>query len=364
MASGSNVFDTFYKDLKETEKKDSVLTPRQQIDRLLRPGSTYRNLNPYEVLQVDPDLPFDEVKKKFRRLSILVHPDKNQDDLERAQAAFDAVKKAYSLLEDEITRKKCYEIVEEARGRTRKNMEEKRKKLRRDASIKGQNPDDVKVEEDDPLKFHQSVTVLTMKLFADLELKRRQNENKISEDAKKKREQELELEEKRRVEQEFVKNWEESRQGRVNSWLHFKSGKSSAPAPTEKEPTLPPLPPTPAIVAAPIPTSTKGFGGTGQGTKGFGQMGPSTNKGYGSSSIAGGYKPYGGVVPGQMGGVPGGAGKSFGYGGVGPGSMGSSGMMASGAGAGEPPAEKKKKKEKHRFSPMGFRPPKHKPESR
>ena len=69
--AGDN-FDEFYKDLKETEKKDSTLTPKQQIDRLLRPGSTYRNLNPYEVLQIDPELPLDEVKKKYRRLSILV----------------------------------------------------------------------------------------------------------------------------------------------------------------------------------------------------------------------------------------------------------------------------------------------------
>ena len=69
--AGDN-FDEFYRDLKETEKKDSTLTPKQQIDRLLRPGSTYRNLNPYEVLQIDPELPLDEVKKKYRRLSILV----------------------------------------------------------------------------------------------------------------------------------------------------------------------------------------------------------------------------------------------------------------------------------------------------
>jgi DnaJ-class molecular chaperone len=41
-------------------------------------GSTYRNLNPYEVLQISPDAALDEVKKKYRRLSILVHPDKNQ----------------------------------------------------------------------------------------------------------------------------------------------------------------------------------------------------------------------------------------------------------------------------------------------
>ena len=65
-------FDEFYKDLKETEKADSKLTPKQQIDRLLRPGSTYRNLNPYDVLQVDPELPFEDVKKMYRRLSILV----------------------------------------------------------------------------------------------------------------------------------------------------------------------------------------------------------------------------------------------------------------------------------------------------
>lgn len=35
--------------MKEIEKRDSVLTGPQQIDRLTRPGSTYFNLNPYEV---------------------------------------------------------------------------------------------------------------------------------------------------------------------------------------------------------------------------------------------------------------------------------------------------------------------------
>ena len=73
-------FDSFYADLKETEKKDSTLTPSQQIDRLLRPGATSRNLNPFEVLMIEPSAPMEEVRKKYRRLSILVHPDKNQQD--------------------------------------------------------------------------------------------------------------------------------------------------------------------------------------------------------------------------------------------------------------------------------------------
>lgn len=95
-----------------------MLTPKQQIDRLLRPGSTYFNLNPFEVLQVDPDTPIEEVKKKYRRYSILVHPDKNQDDADRAQQAFEIVNKAWKTLENEETRKKCLDIVEEAKGRT------------------------------------------------------------------------------------------------------------------------------------------------------------------------------------------------------------------------------------------------------
>lgn len=104
--------------VKEIEKRDSVLTPKQQIERLLRPGSTYRNLNPFDVLQVDPETPIDEIKKKYRRLSILVHPDKNQDDPDRAQQAFEAVNKAWKTLENEETRKRCMDIIEEAVGRT------------------------------------------------------------------------------------------------------------------------------------------------------------------------------------------------------------------------------------------------------
>jgi len=215
MASGSQGgFDTFYQELKQVEAQDSTLTPKQQIDRLLKPGYTYRNLNPYEVLQVDPDLKIDDVKKKFRRLSILVHPDKNPNDQERAQVAFDAVKRAWTTLEDRGTRNAALEVVEEARGRTKINMEEKRRRLKREGKP-------FAVEEDDPIKFKIAVNILTMKLFADLERKRQMSEDKISSDALKKREKEIEDEERKSTIQEFEKNWEESRQGRVDSWMTF-----------------------------------------------------------------------------------------------------------------------------------------------
>lgn len=75
-------------------------------------------------------------------MSLLVHPDKNQDDAERAQKAFDgkyyyglsvsncthlrvqhfgvlfsAVTKAFKTLEDNESYRKCLEVVQEAKDR-------------------------------------------------------------------------------------------------------------------------------------------------------------------------------------------------------------------------------------------------------
>lgn len=214
-------FNEFYTEVKEIEKRDSVLTPKQQIDRLLRPGSTYFNLNPFEVLQVDPDVPLDEVKKKYKRLSILVHPDKNQDDPDRAQQAFEIINKAWKTLENEETRNKCMDVIEEARARTDHMINEKRKKLKRDGK-------EQRVDEDDPGNYKHAVYVMTMKLFADMERKRRDLEQRDMEERKRKREQEIEEEEKATIEKEWQKNFEESRQSRVNSWKAFQAGSSGS----------------------------------------------------------------------------------------------------------------------------------------
>ncbi|CAK1546202.1 unnamed protein product [Leptosia nina] len=210
-------FEEFYTEVKEIEKRDSVLTPKQQIERLLRPGSTYFNLNPFEVLQVEPDSTLDEIKKKYRRLSILVHPDKNMDDAERAQQAFEIVNRAWKTLENEETRKKSLDIYQEAKERTEHMIEQKRKKQRKE----GRN--DEPIPEDDPDKFKHAVYVMTMKLFADMERKRQHLETRDMEERKRKRETEIEQEEQMSFEKEWAKNFEESRQNRVDSWKTFQS---------------------------------------------------------------------------------------------------------------------------------------------
>ncbi|XP_043464900.1 dnaJ homolog subfamily C member 8 [Leptopilina heterotoma] len=216
-------FNEFYTEVKEIEKRDSVLTPKQQIDRLLRPGSSYFNLNPFEVLQIEPATSLEEAKKKYRRMSILVHPDKNQDDAERAQQSFEIVNKAWKTLECEETRAKCMDVIEEAKARTDHMIAEKKKKLKKEGKI-GEGSAVQLLEEESEEGYRHAIWVMTMKLFADMERRRRELATRDAEQRKRKREEELSAEAQAAMEREWQKNFEESRQLRVDSWKAFQSG--------------------------------------------------------------------------------------------------------------------------------------------
>jgi len=64
------------------------------------------------------------------------------------------------------------------------------------------------VDEDDPAKMKHAIYVLTMKLFADMERKKRSLEQRDMEERKRKREDEIDQEEKARLEKEWLKNYE------------------------------------------------------------------------------------------------------------------------------------------------------------
>ncbi|MEE6484883.1 hypothetical protein FKM82_014090 [Ascaphus truei] len=205
--------------VKQIEKRDSVLTPKQQIERLIRPGSSYFNLNPYEVLQLDPEATDEEIKKRFRQLSILVHPDKNQDDVERAQKAFEAVDKAYKRLLDPEQKKRALDVIQAGQEYIEHFVKEKKKQLKKEGKS-------VIVEEDDSDVFKQAVYKQTMKLFAELEIKRKERETKEMHERKRQREEEIEVQEKAKRDREWQKNFEESRDGRVDSWRNFQAHSS------------------------------------------------------------------------------------------------------------------------------------------
>uniref|UniRef100_A0A8C5LQH3 DnaJ homolog subfamily C member 8 n=1 Tax=Leptobrachium leishanense TaxID=445787 RepID=A0A8C5LQH3_9ANUR len=257
-APSDELFSTFYTEVKQIEKRDSVLTPKQQIERLTRSGASYFNLNPFEVLQLDPEATDEELKKRFRQLSILVHPDKNQGDQDRAQKAFEAVDKAYKSLLETDQKKRALDVIQAGQEYVEHLVKEKKKQLKKEGKPLNVEEDDsevpsekVEVLSPPPLQpfdcyvichqiegvfllsantfcsaeqwFKQAVYKQTMKLFAELEIKRKERETKEMHERKRQREEEIEVQEKAKRDREWQKNFEESRDGRVDSWRNFQA---------------------------------------------------------------------------------------------------------------------------------------------
>ncbi|KAF6025498.1 DNAJB2 [Bugula neritina] len=59
----------------------------------------------YKLLEVSKDASQMEIKKSYRRLALKYHPDKNPDNLDKAEKKFKLIAEAYEVLSDESRRK-------------------------------------------------------------------------------------------------------------------------------------------------------------------------------------------------------------------------------------------------------------------
>lgn len=204
----------FLSEVKQVEKRDAVLTKEQQIERLTKPGSKYGNLNPFAVLMVGYDADDNSVRKSFRKLSILTHPDKNPDSKELAQRAFDAVKAAYETLSDPDKKETCLNVVNNAKKDLENDIQQKRKDMRAKHKT-------VIIPEDEPSVYKQELHKRAVKLFADLERLRVEIADRESDMRRNVAESEEADKKKADREKEFKKNFEATRQKRTDSWNSF-----------------------------------------------------------------------------------------------------------------------------------------------
>ena len=187
------------------KQKADLGTSASQIERLLAPNFKWRNLNPFFVLDIPHNSTEEDISKRYKALSLLLHPDKCRD-LPRAKEAYDEVQKAKTALNDQDKRKYIRQLVEQGR----KNGKHKWTK----EGSRGDLPDMQEKE--------------VQRIFAEIEFKRQEIEKRERKHEQREREQEEEEQSKEKKTREFDKKWrDEGRVGkRIGNWRQFQNKKS------------------------------------------------------------------------------------------------------------------------------------------
>ena len=183
----------------------SVLgTAESQMERLLKQNFEWRNLNPFFVLQLPVEASDDDINRRYKALSLMLHPDKNGGS-ERAQQAYDQVKKAKNILKDPDRAKHARALAEEGM---------KAGELVWKASGKRGQLSDMQEKE-------------AMRIFAQVERKRRDVEERERKYEQRERQQEDDALEKERKSRQFDKKWRETDRvdKRVGNWRDFATKK-------------------------------------------------------------------------------------------------------------------------------------------
>eukprot|EP00658_Telonema_sp_P-2_P036582 TRINITY_DN26430_c0_g1_i2.p1 TRINITY_DN26430_c0_g1~~TRINITY_DN26430_c0_g1_i2.p1 ORF type:complete len:289 (+),score=111.13 TRINITY_DN26430_c0_g1_i2:238-1104(+) len=201
----------------EVDEGTKGWTAAGTIERLCaKEAKDYYNLDPLRVLGLKWNATQEEAKKRFRKVSLLVHPDRNMQS-EEANEAFDVVKKAWASLETPEKWSTNQRIVKEGMCR----VEDEIKANQKEAKRKGEVFIQPKKEE-----LEIAVGVSITKIFGEMENKRRDLEQREANQKRRSGEQENERKKEYQRRQKMEKKWEETRDVRMTSWNSFlKKGK-------------------------------------------------------------------------------------------------------------------------------------------
>ncbi|KAF9223775.1 DnaJ-domain-containing protein [Gyrodon lividus] len=196
-------------------REASAFQRELEVERILKAFK----LNPYDILDLDDTAKPEDIKRKYRQLSLFIHPDKTPHP--RAPDAFDFLKKAEAELSEPAKRAELDATIASARST-----------LLRSLSLPPNLTDDdprVKNLASDPTMMAQGLTTpwKTMlkekikEVLIDEEVRRRKaiKMNLANEGLEARKKEEEVASRKRKAEED--KAWEETRESRVDSWRSF-----------------------------------------------------------------------------------------------------------------------------------------------
>lgn len=208
--------------LKEFFAEVSEVERDNEVNRIV---SCFK-LNPFEHLNLSFDSVPEDVKRQYRKLSLLVHPDKCKHP--KAQEAFTALAKAQQLLLDPQEREYIVCQINVARDELRAG---RKKQLKKDNASKIKSMVDegkYEVQYENSEDFKQKWKQRVRDILTEQEWRRRKMQMRISEEEGRLKKDEAETKEMWKRKRENEEMWEETRENRVSSWRDFmKTGKKA-----------------------------------------------------------------------------------------------------------------------------------------
>ncbi|KAM0717454.1 hypothetical protein Q7P37_007306 [Cladosporium fusiforme] len=186
--------------LDDLERESKQFDKDSEIERIL---GAFR-ANAYDVLDLQPGVPDEDIKKTYRKKSLLIHPDKTSNP--RAPDAFDRLAGAHQALLDETKRGILDEAIADARS-----LLIRERKLTKDSE-----------EVKDPDREFMTAWKNKVKyVLADNEARRaRQAQAAMRDEGRQQRKEEEELAAKKRK-RDHEQDWEKTRESRIGNWRDF-----------------------------------------------------------------------------------------------------------------------------------------------
>jgi len=187
-------------------REASAFQREVEVERILKAFK----LNAYDILDIDEAATAEEIKRKYRQISLFIHPDKCPHA--RAPEAFDILKKAESELSDKAQREELDAVINQARNLVLKALNLPTTIPNSDARLRGLDP---------PFKLR--LRLQSKQLLIDEEVRRRKavKMNLANEGLEARKKDEEVSQRKRKAEED--KSWEDNREQRVDSWRNFAS---------------------------------------------------------------------------------------------------------------------------------------------
>ncbi|KAI0734116.1 DnaJ-domain-containing protein [Fomitopsis betulina] len=196
-------------DIEKLLSREATAFQREvEVERILKAFK----LNPYEILDLPQEASADDIKKKYRQLSLFIHPDKNPHT--RAPDAFELLKQAESQLSDKTKREEIDAAMTQARVVLLKSLQLPTTTADNDPKLKELSP-----------PWRQQFLAQAKELLIEEEVRRRKavKMNLANEGLEAKKKEDEVTARKRKAEEDA--QWEATREQRVGSWRSFSQGK-------------------------------------------------------------------------------------------------------------------------------------------